>query len=137
MGGSVKALDFIQREIEESAASYHERYRSGQDIIVGVNKYVTDTVDDVDILRVDPEAEQRQLERLAKFKANRDQAKVEARLEDAARGRPRRRQPAAPDQGGAARQRLDRRGLQRDARRLRRVQGRRVLLGARRRFVHA
>ena len=71
----------MQREIEESAASYHERYRTGQDIVVGVNKYVTDTVDDVDILRVDPESEQHQLERLKKFKANRDQAKVDAQLE--------------------------------------------------------
>ena len=89
MGGSTKALEFIQREIEESAASYHERYRSGQDTIVGVNKYVTDQIDDVDILRVDPEAEKRQVERLAKFKANRDTAKVEASLEElreAARG---------------------------------------------------
>jgi methylmalonyl-CoA mutase N-terminal domain/subunit len=80
LGGSVNALDFIQREIEESAASYHERYRSGQDIVVGVNKYVTDTVDDVDILRVDPEAEKRQLERLARFKADRDSSKVSQRL---------------------------------------------------------
>jgi methylmalonyl-CoA mutase, N-terminal domain len=89
LGGSVEALDFIQREIEESAASYHERYRTGQDIVVGVNKYVTDTVDDVDILRVDPESEQHQLERLRRFKENRDQAKVDARLEalrDTARG---------------------------------------------------
>jgi methylmalonyl-CoA mutase, N-terminal domain len=82
LGGSVEALDFMQREIEESAASYHERYRTGQDIIVGVNKYVTDTVDDVDILRVDPASEQHQLERLRKFKENRDQGKVDARLED-------------------------------------------------------
>ena len=82
LGGSVEALEFIQREIEESALSYHERYRSGQDIVVGVNKYVTDTVDDVDILRVDPESERRQMERLAKFKANRDQEAVEARLEE-------------------------------------------------------
>ena len=81
LGGSVEALDFIQREIEESALSYHERYRTGQDIVVGVNKYVTDTVDDVDILKVDPEAERRQNERLARFKANRDQAEVEAKLE--------------------------------------------------------
>src|SRR6476659_6962721 len=81
LGGSVNALDFIQREIEESAASYHERYATGQDIVVGVNKYVTDTVDDVDILKVDPESEKRQLERLAKFKANRDQAEVDKRLE--------------------------------------------------------
>jgi methylmalonyl-CoA mutase N-terminal domain/subunit len=81
LGGSVEALEFIQREIEESALSYHERYRAGQDIVVGVNKYVTDTVDDVDILKVDPAAEKRQKERLAKFKANRDQAGVDAKLE--------------------------------------------------------
>ena len=80
MGGSVRALEYMQKEIEESAASYHERYRSGQDIVVGVNKYVTDTVDDVDILKVDPEAEKRQLERLKKFKENRDQAEVDAKL---------------------------------------------------------
>jgi methylmalonyl-CoA mutase N-terminal domain/subunit len=89
LGGSVEALDFIQREIEESAASYHERYRTGQDVVVGVNKYVTDTVDDVDILRVDPESEEHQLERLRRFKADRDQSQVEARLEElreAARG---------------------------------------------------
>jgi methylmalonyl-CoA mutase N-terminal domain/subunit len=81
LGGSVEALEFIQREIEESALSYHERYRSGQDIVVGVNRYVTDTIDDVDILRVDPEAEGRQKERLARFKAARDQSAVEASLE--------------------------------------------------------
>jgi methylmalonyl-CoA mutase N-terminal domain/subunit len=79
----------MQREIEESALSYHERYRSGQDVIVGVNKFVTDQVDDVDILRVDPEAEQRQLARLKAFKESRDQAEVEAKLDtlrDVARG---------------------------------------------------
>ena len=72
IGGSVNALEFMQREIEESAASYQERYRTEQDIIVGVNKYVTDQVDDVEILKVDPESEQRQLKRLAEFKAARD-----------------------------------------------------------------
>jgi methylmalonyl-CoA mutase, N-terminal domain len=82
LGGSVQALEFIQREIEESALSYHERYRSGQDIIVGVNKYVTDTIDDVDILRVDPEAEKRQLKRLEQFKGSRDAERLERSLED-------------------------------------------------------
>ena len=56
LGGSVNALEFIQREIEESALSYHERYRQGQDIIVGVNKYVTEATDDVEVLKVDPES---------------------------------------------------------------------------------
>ncbi len=89
LGGSVEALEFMQREIEESALSYHERYRSGQDTIVGVNKFVTDEIDDVDILKVDPEAEQRQLARLKAFKESRDQAAVEAKLDslrDVARG---------------------------------------------------
>jgi methylmalonyl-CoA mutase N-terminal domain/subunit len=89
LGGSVEALDFMQREIEESAASYHERYRSGQDVVVGVNKYVTDQADDVDVLRVDPESERRQLARLEAFRERRDAAAVEGKLEalrDVARG---------------------------------------------------
>jgi methylmalonyl-CoA mutase N-terminal domain/subunit len=89
LGGSVQALEFIQREIEESAASYHERYRSGQDIVVGVNKFVTETMDEVDILRVDPASETAQLERLKKFKENRDTdalAKGLADLKAAAEG---------------------------------------------------
>jgi methylmalonyl-CoA mutase N-terminal domain/subunit len=89
LGGSVEALEFIQREIEESAASYHERYRSGQDVIVGVNKYVTDQVDDVEILKIDPETERRQVDRLTRFKEARDSAAVDERLQglrDVARG---------------------------------------------------
>jgi methylmalonyl-CoA mutase, N-terminal domain len=82
MGGSVASLDFMQKEIEESASSYHERYKSGQDVIVGVNEFVTDTIDDVDILRVDPEAEKRQVARLKRHKESRDQAAVDARLID-------------------------------------------------------
>ncbi len=88
-GGSVKALDFMQKEIEESAASYHERYKSGQDIVVGVNKYVTDTPDEVDILKVDPEAEVRQVKRLKEFKEAREAAPLEEKLtalQDVARG---------------------------------------------------
>src|SRR5688572_32382859 len=81
LGGSVNALDFMQKEIEESAASYHERYRTGQDIIVGVNKYETDVVDDVEILKVDPEAEARQLKRLKAFKEARDQGVLDRHLD--------------------------------------------------------
>src|SRR5262249_49847325 len=81
LGGSVEALEFMQREIEESALSYHERYRSGQDVIVGVNKFVTDQVDDVEILKIDPETERRQVDRLTAFKEARDSRAVEAGLE--------------------------------------------------------
>ena len=82
LGGSVNAIEFITGEIDESAWGYQERYRLGQDIVVGVNKFVTDEIDDVEILRVDPEPERRQLERLKRFKESRDVAAVEARLGD-------------------------------------------------------
>src|SRR5437868_5932399 len=42
MGGSVQAIAFMKGEIEESAWGYQERYRTGQDVVVGVNKYVTE-----------------------------------------------------------------------------------------------
>jgi methylmalonyl-CoA mutase N-terminal domain/subunit len=45
---------------------------------------VTDTIDDVDILKIDPEAEQRQVARLKRHKESRDQAVVEARLAELA-----------------------------------------------------
>jgi methylmalonyl-CoA mutase N-terminal domain/subunit len=89
LGGSVECIPFIRAEVEESAWGYEERYKQKQDIVVGVNEYVTDQVDEVEILRVDPEAERQQVERLAAFKDDRDQELVGTRLEDlraAARG---------------------------------------------------
>jgi methylmalonyl-CoA mutase, N-terminal domain len=82
MGGSVECIPFIRAEVEQSAWGYEERYRIKQDVVVGVNEYVTDQVDDVEILRVDPESEREQVERLKKFKADRDAEAVSARLED-------------------------------------------------------
>jgi methylmalonyl-CoA mutase, N-terminal domain len=89
LGGSVHAIEFITGEIDESAWGYQERYRIGQDIVVGVNKYEEEEVEVPDLLRVDPESEREQVERLRKFKSDRDQATVESRLEalrEAARG---------------------------------------------------
>src|SRR6202011_5641943 len=89
LGGSVNAIDFMKNEIEESAFGYHERYRIEQDIVVGVNKFVEYTPEVPDILRVDPESERQQGERLKAFKADRDAQLMERRLEeirDAARG---------------------------------------------------
>jgi methylmalonyl-CoA mutase N-terminal domain/subunit len=82
LGGSVEAIPFVRAEVEESAWGYTERYRIKQDVVVGVNQYVTDTIDDVDILRVDPETERNQVDRLKAFKADRDQDDVAKRLEE-------------------------------------------------------
>ncbi len=89
LGGSIQAINFMKSEIEESAFGYHERYRIGQDIVVGVNSFVEDSPEVPDILRVDPDSERQQLERLKAFKADRESELVERRLEEireAARG---------------------------------------------------
>jgi methylmalonyl-CoA mutase N-terminal domain/subunit len=82
LGGSVKAIQFITGEIDESAWGYQERYRIGQDIVVGVNKYEEEGIEVPDLLRVDPDSERRQVERLRQFKTDRDQALVAQRLEE-------------------------------------------------------
>ena len=96
-GGSVDAIAFIKTEIEESAFGYHERYRTRQDIVVGVNEYVEDEAEVEEILSVDPESERAQVERLERFKAERDQEPADQRLEELREGRRGHGQPAAAD----------------------------------------
>jgi methylmalonyl-CoA mutase N-terminal domain/subunit len=82
LGGSVKAIRFMTDEIDESAWGYSERYRLKQDIVVGVNKYEEDDIEVEETLRVDPESERQQVQRLKAFKDNRDQQVVEDRLRE-------------------------------------------------------
>jgi methylmalonyl-CoA mutase N-terminal domain/subunit len=83
LGGAVAAIGFIVGEIDESAWSYQERYRTEQDIVVGVNRYVDeDDGGGEAILRVDPQTEAAQVARLAQVKAARDQQAVAERLGD-------------------------------------------------------
>jgi methylmalonyl-CoA mutase N-terminal domain/subunit len=89
LGGSVNAISFIKNEIEDSAFGYHERYRTEQDVVVGVNRYVEEDIEVEDTLTVDPATERAQIERLKAFKADRDQGRAAQRLEElreAARG---------------------------------------------------
>src|SRR3954454_8299429 len=89
LGGSVEAIAFIKNEIEESAFGYHERYRTEQDVVVGVNRYVEDDAEVEELLTVDPATERGQIDRLQTFKADRDQGQADRRLEElreAARG---------------------------------------------------
>jgi methylmalonyl-CoA mutase N-terminal domain/subunit len=81
LGGSVHAIPFIRAEVEESAWGYEQRYKQKQDIVVGVNEYVTDTIDDVEILKIDPETEKNQVDRLKAFKEDRDHDALQKSLE--------------------------------------------------------
>jgi methylmalonyl-CoA mutase len=80
LGGMAKALEsgLPKMRIEEAAARRQAHIDSGQETIVGVNKYRLDHEDPIDILEVDNTAvRQAQLARLAQLKANRDGAAVE------------------------------------------------------------
>jgi len=83
LGGMTKAIEagIPKLRIEEAAAKKQARIDSGQDIIVGVNKYILDKEDPLQILDVDDQmVRKQQLERLANLKSNRDNNKVEKSL---------------------------------------------------------
>jgi methylmalonyl-CoA mutase N-terminal domain/subunit len=80
LGGAVQAIPFIVGEIDESAWAYAERLRTGQDVVVGVNAHVEEEVEVQETLRVDPEGERAQVERLRAFRAARDGRVAEQRL---------------------------------------------------------
>lgn len=83
LGGMAKAIEtgVPKMRIEEASARKQARLDSGQDILVGVNKYQTKEASDIEILEVDNTAvRDSQIERLNKLKAERDQTIVEAKL---------------------------------------------------------
>ncbi|MER3486112.1 MAG: methylmalonyl-CoA mutase, partial [Chloroflexota bacterium] len=91
MGGALAAIEsgFIQREIQEAAYRYQIEVESGRRPVVGVNIYTAPEPPTEGILRIDPEAERRQIERLNRVRAGRDGAALRAalaRLADTARG---------------------------------------------------
>jgi methylmalonyl-CoA mutase N-terminal domain/subunit len=82
MGGAVAAVDdgFVQGEIEEAAFRYAKEVESGERVIVGVNRFREDDRSDIELQRIDPEIERRQLERTARVRAERDAAEADAAL---------------------------------------------------------
>ena len=84
LGGAVAAVEagWVQDQIEQAAFAYHQRVQSGEQVIVGVNRYAADEEEPIELHRIDPEAERRQCERTAAVRAGRDQAAVAAALAD-------------------------------------------------------
>jgi methylmalonyl-CoA mutase len=76
MGGMTKAIEagMPKLRIEESAAKRQARVDRGEDIIVGVNRYVPDDVEMVDVLDIDnTKVRESQIRRLEQIRASRDQ----------------------------------------------------------------
>ena len=92
LGGAVVAIEqgYQQREIQDASYSYQREVESGQRAVVGVNKFVSPYPKITGLIRVKPEVEKRQRERLAQLKKERDNSKVSQTLrclEDVARGK--------------------------------------------------
>ncbi len=83
MGGSVKAIEqgFIQEEIARSSYQYTKDIESGAKPIMGVNKYITDEVEDTPVFKIDDSIRQLQSEKLKALRAKRDNDKATASLE--------------------------------------------------------
>jgi methylmalonyl-CoA mutase, N-terminal domain len=87
LGGAVAAVEagFIQGEIEQAAFRYQQEIESGERVLVGVNRYVEEESEPIELLRIDPEAERGQLERTARVRAERNAADAARTLEEVRR----------------------------------------------------
>jgi methylmalonyl-CoA mutase N-terminal domain/subunit len=82
MGGAIKAIEsgYIQGEIGDSAYQYQKELETKKRIVVGLNQFQIEEEPLKDILRIRPEVEQYQKEKLARIKKERDPGKVKQTL---------------------------------------------------------
>jgi methylmalonyl-CoA mutase N-terminal domain/subunit len=82
LGGAVAAIEqgFVQHEIEEAAFRYAQEIESGERVIVGVNAFTEAADGEIELQRIDPEIERRQLERTGRVRAERDAGAAGAAL---------------------------------------------------------
>jgi methylmalonyl-CoA mutase, N-terminal domain len=82
LGGVVEAVkqNFQQREIAEASFRYQAEVEAKQRIVVGVNRYGLEDEPEIEILRIDPALEDKQIERVKALRDRRDSAAVERTL---------------------------------------------------------
>ena len=82
MGGSVMAIEngFMQNKIADSAYAYQKNIESGEKIIVGVNKFISEIKNPIPLLKIDESIRQDQINKLNKIKEARNQANVDSCL---------------------------------------------------------
>jgi methylmalonyl-CoA mutase N-terminal domain/subunit len=90
MGGVLRAIEagYVQREIQQAAYESQKAVESGEQVVVGVNRYASDETALPTLLRIDLEVERSQVERLQGLRTRRDKARVMAtlrRVEETAR----------------------------------------------------
>ncbi len=91
MGGTLRAIEsgYIRNEIQNAAFAYQQSVESGEQVVVGVNRFRMEEHNPIPAFQLDPALEKTQVERLRQVRASRGQAEVARRLdrlEQAARG---------------------------------------------------
>ncbi len=91
MGGMLRAIEtgYVQREIQEAAYEYQRAVETQNAIVVGVNKFQSDEVTEIPIMRIDEQVERDQVERLQAIRERRDSGRATAAiasLQEAAAG---------------------------------------------------
>jgi methylmalonyl-CoA mutase N-terminal domain/subunit len=81
-GGAVESITWMKREIEEAAYREQKRIEQKDQIVIGVNDFVVDSEPVTETLKLDPEIGRRQVAKLEKIKAERDNPSVKEALED-------------------------------------------------------
>src|SRR4051794_27017965 len=82
LGGMVDAIkqNYPQREIADASFTYQQEVDRDERIVVGVNRYEHETGDELEILRIPPELERKQIGRVEAVRARRDGEAVESAL---------------------------------------------------------
>ncbi len=84
MGGAVSAVEqgYMQREIHQAAYDTQKKIESGEEVVVGMNKYKLDDEPKPELHRIDPELQRKQIEKLETLRQKRDESRASARLEE-------------------------------------------------------
>jgi methylmalonyl-CoA mutase N-terminal domain/subunit len=84
MGGSVKAIeaDYMQQEIAASAYQYQNDIESGEKVLVGVNRFTQQEEIQPNVFRVDDEIRRKQIEKIQRLKAERNNDDVSQALQN-------------------------------------------------------
>jgi len=87
LGGMLRAIEqgYVQGEIQKAAYDYQMAVERGEEIIVGMNRFQTEKDVPIPLLRIDPEIERSQVERLRALRARRDAAKTQGALAEVER----------------------------------------------------
>jgi methylmalonyl-CoA mutase N-terminal domain/subunit len=86
-GGMLRAIEtgYVQGEIQKAAYDYQRAIESGEQIIVGVNRFVAEKETPIPTLRIDPDMERAQVERVRALRERRDSARASQAVEEVER----------------------------------------------------